>query len=129
MVTQNFALSGSKVFVTGVVYNDTVVNDNFFSVGEQTVGRGISGPGGVSDVTGAGGGYELAFTAGGGKAITFSLATGAVGVSVTVGTTNVKVDVVNGRECGPTRLARERRLPKSRRALGSRWRSRSHVRQ
>ena len=98
MVTQNFALSGSKVFVTGVVYNDTVVNDNFFSVGEQTVGRGISGPGGVSDVTGAGGGYELAFTAGGGKAITFSLATGAVGVSVTVGTTNVKVDVVNGRE-------------------------------
>ena len=98
MVTQNFALSGSKVFVTGVVYNDTVVNDNFFSVGEQTVGRGISGTGGVSDVTGGGGGYELAFTTGGYKAITFSLATGAVGVRATVGTTNVKVDVVNGRE-------------------------------
>ena len=98
MITQDFALSGSKVFVTGVVYNDTVVNDNFFSVGEQVVGRGIAGPGGASDVTGGGGGYELAFTAGGYKAITFDLATGPVGVLVVVGTTNVKVDVVNGRE-------------------------------
>ena len=97
MVTQNFALSGSKVFATGVVYNDAV-NDNFFSVGEQVVGRGITATGGVSDVTGGGGGYELAFTAGGYKALTFDLATGPVGVLVGVGTTNVKVDVVNGRE-------------------------------
>ena len=47
MVTQNFALSGSKIFVTGVVYNDTVVNDNFFSVGEQTAGRAVSATGGA----------------------------------------------------------------------------------
>jgi Ca2+-binding RTX toxin-like protein len=98
MITQNFATSGSKVFVTGVVYND-IINDNFFSINEQVVGRGISGTGGVSDVTGGGGGYELSFaTNSGAKAITFGLATGAVGVSVTVGTTNIKVDVVNGRE-------------------------------
>ena len=97
MVTQDFAQGGSKVFVTGVVYNDAI-NDNFFSVGEQVVGRGITATGGVSDVTGGGGGYELAFTAGGYKAITFDLATGPVGVLVGVGTTNVKVDVVNGRE-------------------------------
>ena len=42
-------LSGSKIFVTGVVYNDTVVNDNFFTVGEQTAGRAVSGTGGVHD--------------------------------------------------------------------------------
>ena len=63
MVTQNFALSGTKVFVTGVVYNDTVVNDNFFSVGEQ-LAAAPSPPAGVSDTTGAGGGYELGFDRG-----------------------------------------------------------------
>jgi serralysin len=98
MITQNFAVRAGKAFVTGAVYNDTVVNDNFFSIGEQVVGRAISGTGGVTDVTGGGGGYELAFTTSGAKAITFSLATGAVGVSVTVGTTNIKVDVVNSKE-------------------------------
>ena len=42
MVTQDIALSGTKMFVTGVIYNDTVVNDNFFSIGEQTPGRAVS---------------------------------------------------------------------------------------
>jgi Ca2+-binding RTX toxin-like protein len=98
MVTQNFAPGGTQVFVTGVVYNDTVVNDNFFSVGEQTAGRSVAGTGGVTDVTGGGGGYELAFTAGGAKTIGFSLATGAIQLAVTVPLANVKIDVVNGHE-------------------------------
>ena len=69
MVTQNFALSGTKVFVTGVVYNDTIVNDDFFTVGEQTAGRAVGGTG-CSDA-GAGGGYELGFATGA-KAVIFN---------------------------------------------------------
>jgi len=97
MVTQNFALSGTKVFVTGVVYNDTSVADDFFSVGEQTVGRPVTGPG-IGDTTGAGGGYELGFATTGDKTISFALATGLVQVAVTVGTVNIKVDIVSGKE-------------------------------
>lgn len=97
MVTQNFGLSGSKMFITGVVYNDAVVNDNFFSVGEQTANRGVNSPG-VSDATGAGGGYELGFTANGARNVSFSLATGLVQVSVTLASRNIKLDVVNGHE-------------------------------
>jgi serralysin len=97
MVTQNFGLSGNKVFVTGVVYNDTVVNDNFFSVGEQTAGRVVSVPG-VGDTTGAGGGYELGLTSGGAKVVSFNLSSGLVQMSVTVGTRNIKIDLVNGHE-------------------------------
>ena len=44
MVTEDLALSGTKVFVTGVVYNDTVTNDNFFTVGEQVAGRAVTRP-------------------------------------------------------------------------------------
>ena len=34
MVTQNFAKSGNSVFLTGVAFDDSVVDDNFYSVGE-----------------------------------------------------------------------------------------------
>ena len=70
---------------------------------------------GVSDVTGGGGGYELSFaTNSGAKAITFGLATGAPsGVSVSVGTTNIKVDVVNGRESVDQRQSRPSPRPTS----------------
>jgi serralysin len=98
MVSQNFALSGNKVFITGVVYNDTVVNDNFFTVGEQTPGRAVSSPGAATDVTGAGGGYELGFTTAGAKTVTFNLATGLVRAAVTLNAKNIKIDVVNGHE-------------------------------
>ena len=65
MVTQNFALSGSKVFITGVVYNDTVVNDNFFTRrrADRRPQR-LAAPGAHRTSTGAGGGYELGFTDG-----------------------------------------------------------------
>jgi Ca2+-binding RTX toxin-like protein len=98
MVTQDFAVSGSKTFVTGVVYNDTVVNDNFFTVGEQTAGRAVTSPGATTDTTGGGGGYELSFAAFGPTTVSFSLATGVITVGVTVGANNIKLDVVNGHE-------------------------------
>jgi Ca2+-binding RTX toxin-like protein len=95
MVTQNFASTGTSVFVTGVVYNDTVTNDNFFTVGEQTVRMGVIGTGGIKDTTGMGGGYELGFSTTGRKSITFD---GDVSVSLTLSKTNLKVDFVNGKE-------------------------------
>jgi uncharacterized protein YkwD len=98
MVTQDFAASGDKVFVTGVVYDDTVKNDNFFSVGEQVTNRTVSSAGAASDKTGAGGGYELLYHDGGAKSIDFDLAGGTATVGLKLGLTNAKVDVVNGDE-------------------------------
>jgi Ca2+-binding RTX toxin-like protein len=97
MVTQDYARSGLSLFVTGVVYKDTVIKDDFFSVGEQIAGRGVAG-GGESDNTGAGGGYELAFDSGAARTIAFSLGTGKVSVQLGAFDENVKLDVVNGNE-------------------------------
>lgn len=92
MVTQNFAFSGNKVFVTGVVYDDTVKKDEFFSVGEQRSGIAVSSAG-ANDSTGAGGGYELQFAANAGaRSMTFA---GGISVDLTLGTTNIKIDLVN----------------------------------
>lgn len=97
MVTQDFARSGNTLFVTGVVYKDNVVKDDFFSVGEQIAGRTVSG-GGESDKTGAGGGYELEFDSGAARTIAFSLTSGKVSVQLKTFSENVKLDVVNGNE-------------------------------
>jgi hypothetical protein len=102
LVTQDFGKSGSSIFITGVVYNDMVANDDFFSVGEQVAGRNISAAGATTDQTGAGGGYELRFAAGGAKSVAFDLAGGTVTVGLTLGTTNIKLDVVNGNEVWST---------------------------
>lgn len=98
MVTQDFAASGDKVFVTGVIYDDSTKDDNFFSVGEQVANRTISSAGAADDKTGAGGGYELLYDNGGTKSIEFDLAGGAVTVGLKLGATNAKLDVVNGDE-------------------------------
>jgi Ca2+-binding RTX toxin-like protein len=98
MVTQDFGLGSGGAFITGVVYNDTVIKDDFFSVGEQVVGRTVSSVGAASDLTGAGGGYELLYDTAGAKSVVFDLAGGEISVGLKLGTTNAKVDVVNGRE-------------------------------
>lgn len=98
MVTQDFATSGTKTFVTGVVYNDKVVVDDFFSVGEQVVNATVKSSSTVIDKTGAGGGYELLYTKSGAKTVEFSLSTGKVTVGLNLSSTNVKLDVVNGTE-------------------------------
>ena len=94
MVTQDFARSGDEIFITGVVYDDTVKNDDFFSVGEEVTGLGVTG-GGPADATGSGGGYELEYGSGGAKTVTFG---GGVSVDLTLGATSVKLDLVNGTE-------------------------------
>jgi Ca2+-binding RTX toxin-like protein len=99
LITQDFGTrTASHEFITGVVYNDTTVNDNFFSVGEQTVGRAVSTAGAATDTTGAGGGYELELASGAVKTVSFALATGTVRVAVSITTASVKVDIVNGDE-------------------------------
>jgi Ca2+-binding RTX toxin-like protein len=102
MVTQDFGVTSAdsihvSLFITGVVYNDTTKNDDFFTVGEEQAGIGVAGSG-ASDSTGAGGGYELEYTSLGTKTITFDLPTGDLTVDVVFGTTNIKLDAVNGRE-------------------------------
>lgn len=95
MVTQDFARSGTdKIFITGVVYNDTVKKDNFFSVGEQVAGKAIDG-GSADDTTGQGGGYELQYSSGGTKTVDFG---GGISVDVALGATSLKLDLVNGDE-------------------------------
>ncbi|MEO7223261.1 MAG: CAP domain-containing protein [Devosia sp.] len=99
-ITQDFAdAQGSVRFITGVVYDDTVTRDDFFTVGEQTAARAVSVANSTNtDVTGAGGGYELAFARGGSKTLTFDLAGDDLTVKVDLAGSNVKVDAVNGRE-------------------------------
>ncbi len=104
MVTQDFGTDKSgHAFITGVVYSDTVKNDNFFSIGEQQTGVAVSaGQGGtaVSDTTGGGGGYELAVAASSGHwTLTFD---DSVSVDVKLGSNNAKVDFVNGHEIWTT---------------------------
>jgi Ca2+-binding RTX toxin-like protein len=90
--------SNSLIFVTGVVYNDTITNDDFFTVGEQVAARNVTESGGLAGVTGPGGGYEIGFAAAGTKIVTFDLPGGIVSVTLKLGTDNVKVDIVNGTE-------------------------------
>lgn len=94
MVTQDFARTGDQRFITGVVYDDTVKDDNFFTVGEQDAGRSVNGDG-PNDTTGAGGGYELSYASGGEKTVTFG---GGVIVGVMLGAGNAKLDLVNDDE-------------------------------
>jgi len=67
MVTQDFIRSGAKVFITGVVYSDVVVNNDFYDVGEGLAGVKVSARGAHADKTGTGGGYELQFGATGSR--------------------------------------------------------------
>jgi serralysin len=94
MVTQDFAARNNTIFITGVVYNDTVKKDNFFSVGEQVSGFAVNG-GTASDTTGTGGGYELQYTTAGAKTVSFG---GGISADVALGNANLKVDLVNGDE-------------------------------
>jgi Ca2+-binding RTX toxin-like protein len=90
MLTEKFAKSGSDVFVTGVVYDDTNGND-FYTIGE---GRGgaVFRIGAQTDTTEAAGGYALkiAPTSAALVEITHGAFSGALRVDVSGG--NGKVD-------------------------------------
>ena len=102
MATENFGLSGSKVFVSGVAINDTNGN-NFYDVGEARGNVNVSvttvGVLDGTDITEAAGGYSVA-TATGTHVVTFSGGGLAASVSATVfgGTSNVKIDLAGASE-------------------------------
>jgi Ca2+-binding RTX toxin-like protein len=97
-VTENFALSGSKVFLTGVALDDRD-GDRFYDVGEGLGGltvTAVSSSGATyTTTTQTAGGYSLALAAGT-YTVTFS-GSGFTPVTktVTIGTKNVKVDLVD----------------------------------
>lgn len=97
MATENFGLSGSKIFVSGVAINDAD-GDNFYDVGEARANINVSvTTAGVldgSDVTETAGGYSVAVGSGT-HIVTFSGGDLAAPVSVTIagGSENAKVDL------------------------------------
>ncbi|WP_243371398.1 CAP domain-containing protein [Microvirga solisilvae] len=97
-VTQNFARSGSKIFLTGVTMDDKD-GDRFYDVGEALSGvtiTAVSSTGARYTTTSlSAGGYNLALSAGTYK-VTFSKS-GLVSTTkqVTIGTSNVKLDLID----------------------------------
>ena len=96
-VTENFAKSGSKVFLTGVALDDRD-GDRFYDVGEGLSGLTVTAVGSTgahTAATGTAGGYSLALSAGTYK-VTFSGAgITPVTKTVTIGAKNVKLDLVD----------------------------------
>jgi Ca2+-binding RTX toxin-like protein len=97
--TQDFAATGSTVFLTGVAYDDTVVSDEFYTPGEGLAGVTVTatrdGVGTVySNTTWDAGGYRLPLPAG---TYTVRASGGALGGTITIpnvviGSQNVKLD-------------------------------------
>ena len=99
MVTQNFAKSGSNVFLTGVAFDDSVVNDDFYSVGEglaeiEVTAIRQSDNSKYTTTTMNAGGYQMALTAGT-YDVSFSRNNRAMGSSsqINIGSENVKLDL------------------------------------
>jgi hypothetical protein len=99
MVTQNFAKSGSETFLTGVIYDDGVVDDNFYTIGEAVDGVTIEAVRQSDGKTFAttnfdSGGYSLGLEPGT-YTVTFSGAEleGNVTDTVTIENTNIKLDL------------------------------------
>lgn len=97
-VTQNFARSGTKVFLTGVTMDDKD-GDRFYDIGEGLGGltvTAVSSTGAKYTTTTAGaGGYTLALAAGT-YAVTFA-GSGHASVTrqVTIGSANAKLDLID----------------------------------
>ena len=101
MTTQAFAVSGSNHFITGVTYDDRD-GDAFYSIGEGLGGRLVQlfqgGSLRSSASCGTAGGYDLGTAVTGAAEVRFSGAGLAApqGVAVTLGTGNIKLDLVDG---------------------------------
>ena len=99
--TQNFARSGSKVFITGVAINDKD-GDNFYDIGEQRAGVRVdvikNNAVTASDSTGDAGGYSIG-VATGSYQVQFRGGGLSQSVNCTVNATeNVKVDLAGSGE-------------------------------
>ncbi|MEO1093838.1 MAG: CAP domain-containing protein [Cyanobacteria bacterium J06638_28] len=99
MVTQNFARSGSSTFLTGVAFDDSVIDDDFYTVGEglgniQVTATRQSDQKTFSTRTYNSGGYQVALTPGT-YDVTFSGGEIAQTIqeTVTINAKNVKLDL------------------------------------
>ncbi|MCC7427594.1 MAG: hypothetical protein IT557_11860, partial [Alphaproteobacteria bacterium] len=94
MITQNFARSGTSLFLTGVAYTDSN-GDKFYSIGEGVAGIGFA-IGASAVASESAGGYNLGTTATGltSVVITDGAASSTVQVDFSIG--NVKLDLVGG---------------------------------
>ncbi|WP_146132054.1 CAP domain-containing protein [Pleurocapsa sp. CCALA 161] len=99
MVTQNFAKSGSNVFLTGVAYNDLVLEDEFYNIGEGLAGIKItavrqSDNTSYTTVSMSAGGYQMALPVGTYN-VSFSGNNQTLGKStqITIGSENIKLDL------------------------------------
>jgi len=95
MLTENFAYAGSKVFVTGVVYDDAD-NDAFYGIGEGIGGIrfAVSGLGATSE---AAGGYSIGISPA--AAVTVSVQQGSstlATLTMDLSAGNGKLDLVMG---------------------------------
>ncbi|WP_304363775.1 CAP domain-containing protein [Jiella marina] len=90
MLTKNFAYSGSRYFLTGVVYNDTD-GDDFYSIGEAVSGQSVSVAGGSSAASAAAGGYDIQITPSSGLT---TVTSGSVELMIDIGSRNVKLDFI-----------------------------------
>jgi serralysin len=102
MSTQNFAVAGSSVFVTGVGYTDDVKSDDFYSIGEGEGGWTAkllqNGSSKVTTTNWSAGGYALKTTVSGAVEIVFTNTSSTTerGATFKLGTQNVKIDIVDG---------------------------------
>ena len=98
VTTQNFGTKSNAPIVTGVAYDDTVINDDFYSVGEGRSGITVTVDQAVDHATStaAAGGYAVTADAGAADVV-FSGGSlvSPVTVGITVGSANVKIDLVN----------------------------------
>ena len=99
MVTQNFAYSGSDIFLTGVAYDDLVLEDDFYTVGEGLSGIDItavntSNGNSFSTTTMTAGGYQIPLPSGT-YDVTFSDNGQTIGSPkiVVLGSENIKLDL------------------------------------
>jgi Ca2+-binding RTX toxin-like protein len=99
MVTENFAKSGSNVFLTGVAYNDLVLEDEFYTIEEGLAGIKItavrqSDNTSYSTLSMMAGGYQMALLAGT-YDVSFSVNNQTIGNStqITIGAENIKLDL------------------------------------
>ena len=67
MATQNYAKSGSDIFLMGVAYDDLVLDDDFYTIGEGLAGIEVTAIGSdntYTTTTTASGGYQMALPLG-----------------------------------------------------------------
>jgi RTX calcium-binding nonapeptide repeat (4 copies)/Cysteine-rich secretory protein family/Calx-beta domain len=101
MTTLNFAKSGSSNFIGGVSYSDSLVNDDFYSIGEGVGGRTVQLFNGTtlldSTTTQAAGAYALDANFSGQVEIVFSGGGLAAdqGANIFLDANNSKIDVVD----------------------------------